>query len=145
MHLTPLESFLLASAYFCANFASPLHEFHLGRRNDTSPCEDLSATFGSDCWGTLGISDWLSNWKANTPICGGDGGECCEQTEPWTTCFLRLGHGSDGDDCSQINVQTCAYDGTLSSTLSAGDKPYYHYVMKNIYSTWIPKGSLVIC
>ena len=110
------------------------------RKRDLYNCTDLGAAFDSHCWVDLNLTAWIFNWNATTRVCGteetaddNDGSNCCKPDEPWTTCFLRLAHGSPGQDCSQINPQTCTYSSTLDPYMDPSIKPEVQYVMKNIY------------
>ena len=130
--------------------ASPLPDPDLHARQGVN-CSDLNpaASFDDSCWGVLDLSDWLSNpktgWNATTPVCtdSEDGTNCCEPDEPWTTCFLRLAHGNSLYDCSQINVQSCADEGTLSPYLSPSIVPQTRYVMKNIYGIFALRAKML--
>ena len=110
----------------------------------TYNCSDLKATFDRRCWVELGLSGFLidptAGWNHTVRICedvesveSNDGSDCCKTGEPWTTCFLRLAHGTPGQDCSQINSQFCAYQSNLDPSMDPAVKPQYQYIMKNIY------------
>lgn len=110
----------------------------------TYNCTDLQAAFDQRCWVELGLSGFLMDpnegWNHTVRICGtsesaenNDGSDCCKPGEPWTTCFLRLAHGTPGQDCSQINSQFCSYQSHLDPGLPEAVKPQYQYIMKNIY------------
>lgn len=120
-------------------FSTPtLGEEHALRERQLVNCYDIRSALDSSCWGVLGLSDWLNNpmtgWNHTHPPCDltQDSAECCIADEPWTTCFLRLGHGMGGSDCSQTNVQTCSLD--LHQSVNDTVAMQYHYVMKTIYS-----------
>ena len=111
---------------------------------DTYNCTDLQANFDSRCWDQLDLSGYLMNpttgWNHTVRICSdvenaenNDGSDCCKQGEAWTTCYLRLAHGTPGQDCSQINSQFCSYQSTLASNLDPNTRPEVQYIMKNIY------------
>ena len=111
---------------------------------DTYNCTDLKASFDSRCWQELGLSSYLmdpnTGWNHSIRICSqvqsaenNDGSDCCKVGEPWTTCYLRLAHGTPGQDCSQINSQFCAYQSNLDPAMDPAVKPQVQYVMKNIY------------
>lgn len=119
------------------------HALALGRRA-TYNCTDPAAAWDQRCWDELDLSGWLNDpetgWNHTVRICGvmentesNTGADCCKPDEPWTTCFLRLGRGGPGSDCSQINAQSCVYQGIFSPRLKPEDRPKYQYVMKNIY------------
>ena len=71
-----------------------------------------------------------------TPNCTEDssGANCCKPDEPWSTCYLHLAHGVSGDDCSEINPQSCTWDATLDVDPKIAAQ--VRYVMRNIYSTF---------
>ena len=100
-------------------------------------CTDPGAAFDVSCWGQLDLSDWLNNpttgWNKTTQVCNEtqDSAKCCIPGEAWTTCFLRLGHGFGGVDCTEINAQTCSLD--MSQKTPPETTAQVHYVMKNIY------------
>lgn len=111
---------------------------------DTYNCSDLKAAFDSRCWQELGLSAYLmdpeTGWNHTTRVCSdlestenNDGSDCCKVGEPWTTCYLRLAHGTPGQDCSQINSQFCSYQSDLDPMMDVSIKPQVQYVMKNIY------------
>lgn len=113
-------------------------------RRATYNCTDPTADWDQRCWDDLDLSGWLADpetgWNHTVRICetvenaeSNTGGDCCKPREPWTTCFLRLGRGGPGSDCSQINAQTCVYESIFSPRLRPEDRPRYQYVMKNIY------------
>ncbi|KAG7005643.1 hypothetical protein G7Y79_00018g044500 [Physcia stellaris] len=118
--------------------ASPIPETTLQNRY-TVDCTDLAADFDYTCWATLGLSDYLispeTGWMYTTPNCTEDssGANCCKPDEPWSTCYLHLAHGVAGDDCSEINPQSCTYDATLDVDPKIAAQ--VRYVMRNIYST----------
>ena len=117
--------------------ASPIPETTLQRRQ-TVNCTDLKADFDSSCWVTLGLSDYLihpqTGWTFTTPSCteNSSGANCCKPDEPWSTCYLHLAHGVAGDDCSEINPQSCTWDASLDVDPSIAAQ--VRYVMRNIYS-----------
>ena len=113
-------------------------------QRETYNCTDLKAPFDSRCWRELGLSGFLmdptTGWNHTVRMCSdvesaenNDGSDCCKQGEPWTTCFLRLAHGTPGQDCSQINSQFCSYQSDLDPSLDISVKPEIQYIMKNIY------------
>lgn len=115
----------------------------LDKRN-TYNCTDLAADWDSRCWAQLDLTAYLTDpvtgWNITTRTCSveesavnNDGADCCKVGEAWTTCFLRLGHGAPGQDCSEINAQTCTYQSTLAANLPDAVKPKVQYMMKNIY------------
>ena len=114
------------------------------QERQTYNCTDLEAAFDSRCWNELNLSGFLmdpdTGWNHTVRVCSevesaenNDGSDCCKQGEPWTTCFLRLAHGTPGQDCSQINSQFCSYQSALAPSLDPAVKPQYQYIMKNIY------------
>ena len=124
-------------------FDASTHSMTLVER-DTYNCTDLQASFDSRCWQELGLSGYMmdpnTGWNHTIRICSqvqsaenNDGSDCCKVGEPWTTCYLRLAHGTPGQDCSQINSQFCAYQSDLSPSLDPNVKPQVQYIMKNIY------------
>lgn len=45
---------------------------------------------------------------ASTPSASVGAAAGCNAAEPWSTCFLRLGLGVSGQDCTLINAKACA-------------------------------------
>lgn len=140
--------------------ASPLPRSNVEARYIAN-CTDLGAKFDPSCWYTLDLSDYLvhptTGWIFTTPQCLGhdDGHDCCLEGELWSICYLRLAHGFDGDDCSEINTQSCSYDPTMA--VDPRIAPEVRYVMRNIYSinnfftiwwealSWaIPQAALIV-
>lgn len=114
--------------------SSPLQWF--GKREGDPQCANPAAVFDSVCWTTLGIGDYLDNpttgWNHTTPICS-DSTRCCLIDEAWSTCFLRLGRGIAGEDCTTMNDQTCKWGGEISPYLAPSIFGQVRYVMKSIY------------
>ena len=85
-------------------------------------CYNLTAAFNSTCWDTLDIADYLTNpqtgWVSHVPTCddstssGINKQGCCDfaNGEPWSTCYIRIGRGLPGTDCSVINPTSCDWD-----------------------------------
>lgn len=99
-------------------------------------CNDPAAVFVGSCWITLGVSDYLDDpttgWNHTTPVCS-DSTKCCLQGEAWSTCYLRLGRGLGGADCTSVDDQTCTWDNAISPYLDPSIAPQVRYVMKSIY------------
>ena len=126
-----------ASAFLQLAAASPIHTdseiTNLGTRN-TYNCTDLAADLSTLCWDELNISDYLDEWNRTTPTCeasGGDGSDCCNSQEPWTSCFLHLAYGSAGYDCTKIDFQSCTLR-ALRPDLDPSIAPKVGYVVRNI-------------
>ena len=130
--LSSLPLWLLVSLKF-AN-ASPIHSISI--RQLEVDCYNKAAIFCSECWTTLGLSDYLNNegtgWNQTTPVCS-DSTRCCMQGEPWSTCFLRLGRGLSGADCTTVDDQTCTWDNQISEYLDPSIEAKVRYVIKSIY------------
>ena len=98
---------------------------------------DSEAFFDASCWASLNLTNWLSTWQAPS-VCEdtGSGRNCCLENEAWSTCFLRLGTGNSGYNCSQISVNTnvCAYSGALASDLDPSIQAQVRYVLRTIFS-----------
>lgn len=139
------NSHLIIAASACFSFAaafvidSTLDLPILGERQ-VADCSDLTATFDATCWDQLNIADYMGNpstgWKATTPACAkGDSGQsCCQSSEPWSTCFLRLATGISLDCTSLSNGESsCPLAGTnLSPGLDPSIAPKANYVIRNI-------------
>ena len=123
-------------------------------------CKNPGAVFDTSCWKGLDIPKYLADpttgkyspwsntayiklmhiyqgWIHSTPNCTADtaaGTDCCEADEPWSTCFIRLGRGLAGSDCSVINAQQCTWDNELGPNLSPSQQAQVRYVLKNIYA-----------
>lgn len=114
--------------------ASPLRP-----RQQTYNCTDPHAALDSRCWAELGMVDFLNHpktgWNATTKTCdtSPDGVNCCRLNEAWSTCFMRLALGSPGNDCSQINIQTCSFQVPAAGQVDPTLKPKYEYALKAIF------------
>ena len=64
---------------------------------------------------------------------GSESRRCCLTDEPWSTCFLRLGRGLGGGDCTTMDDQTCTWDNTVSPYLDPSIAAQVRYVVKSIY------------
>ena len=53
----------------------------------------------------------------------------CEPNEPWSTCFLRLGLGKTGQDCSKLGGQTCVAP-------KAGQPPHTPQIFYGVWSIY---------
>lgn len=127
---------LLSTLVLPFGHGSPIPDSRLAARQRVD-CNDTKTTFDESCWNILDISGYLNHpvtgWNHTVPICTSEDLDdtCCIATEPWTTCYLRLAHGTGGTDCSQINAQFCSYDPTLN--VDPRIQPYVAYTIKNIY------------
>ena len=107
------------------------------RKRQAEPnCGDPAAIFYSACWSSLGISDYLDNpatgWNHTTPVCD-DSTRCCVPDEAWSTCFLRLGRGLSGEDCTSMGNDNCKWNEEMSTTLAPSIYAQVRYVLKSIY------------
>ena len=107
------------------------------RQEDGCTSTDPEAVYDSSCWESLDLTNWLTNWKP-PKICNGHdlGIGCCQENEFWSTCFLRLGMGHSGFDCSQIqaNTNNCAFSDLIASDLDPKERAQYRYILKTIFS-----------
>ena len=131
--------FFVFAASACLSYASasPLytdsHTADLESRQATT-CNTLGSAASATCWDQLNIPDYLATWTGTTDTCAAsnsDGSQCCNNGEPWTTCFLRLAYGTPGSDCTAMNSQSCVLN-KLSTTLSPKIAPTVQYVVRNI-------------
>ena len=116
-------------AHFISNKGPTLQERSVN-------CSDLGAPANQACWQDLRLADWLTEWKAKTPICTGaqTGSDCCLGYEPWSNCFLRLAHGSPDTVCAEIKLQSCTSAGVLRDlTVGSSIKPQVYYILRTIY------------
>ena len=105
-------------------------------------CNSLDAKFDQSCWGTLGVSDFLHRWIDDHKCKDGVistrevvSSGCCDNEDPWSSCFLRLEKGERGYDCTNINPQLCSWDAQqLDKT--GPDAARISYVLRGIYSKW---------
>lgn len=113
---------------------SPIH--NISERQIDVDCGDPASVFVSDCWITLGLSDYLNDpktgWNQTTSVCS-DSTRCCLIDEAWSTCFLRLGRGLAGGDCTTVDDQTCTWDNAVSPHLDPSTFAKVRYVVKSIY------------
>ena len=99
-------------------------------------CHNPKAVFDSSCWTSLGVTDFLlddnKGWLKTTPVCS-DSTRCCLTGEEWSTCFLRLGRGLAGQNCTTLDDQTCTWDNAVSSDLAPNVAAQIRYTIKAIY------------
>ena len=121
--------------------AAPYMEDPLAPRQ-TTDCNstDSETLYDASCWASLDLTNWLSSWHApNTCTDPGNGTNCCLEDETWSVCFLRLGTGDSGYNCTQISVNTndCTYSGALNPDLDPSIRAQVRYVLRTIFSMWI--------
>ena len=103
--------------------------------NSTNP----ESFYDASCWATLDLTNWLNSWHGPN-VCGegsaDNGVNCCNPNEEWSTCFLRLGKGDSGLNCSRISVNTndCAYTDSLAPDLDPSIAPQVRYILRTIFS-----------
>lgn len=93
------------------------------------------AFYDASCWATLDLTNWLNSWKPPKICDDADNGiNCCTANEEWSTCFLRLGKGDSGFNCSQLSINTnvCAYNGQLAPDLDPSIRAQVRYVLRTI-------------
>ena len=76
---------------------------------DTVDCEAVTTGLSPPCWGELDMDAWMRNWTVSASPNATDGAAAaaaarCREDEVWSTCFLRLGQGVTGRDCSMIDT-----------------------------------------
>ncbi len=119
--------------------AIPSHGSSLSLRqsNDTIDCHDLNpeTLYDASCWAKLDLSNFLNNWRA-PKVCN-TGVNCCKPDEEWSTCFLRLGKGDSGLNCTMIasNTNDCAYNRVLAEDLDPSIKAQVRCITGTIFST----------
>ncbi|KAI4243445.1 MAG: hypothetical protein L6R40_003447 [Gallowayella cf. fulva] len=83
--------------------------------SSSSSCGNASTTgVSADCWTTLGMNHYLSNWTDNTVIANAPmiGTIVCRSNEPWAQCFIRFAYGQQQKtaapiDCSNPSSTSC--------------------------------------
>lgn len=137
----PLPMFLYSFITFLAFgsiSASPVTNY--SPRSLQANCTDRTNGFDSACWAAdvgLGLSAWLTNWKATTPVCTESNQHgCCKPNEVWANCFTRLAtNGLITEDCAVIN-KACASQPTYAEEPVADViAPEVYYIVHNIYCT----------
>ena len=136
--LAALSAFLLASSVTAVPFELPSSSPQLNPRATAAPiCSSDRRAADPSCWTTLKIADYLTTWSKTTPSCSennGDGSDCCEAAEPFSTCFLRLASGAAGYQCDRLNSNFCSDAATtISSKLSPAIQAQARYVSLAIY------------
>ena len=140
--MAPLRVLLFWSCTVSLSACSPFstlrsHNSLVARQ--TASCQNPQAALDSSCWDTLNISNYLNGpatgWVHNTPTCttGQDDSACCQSSEAWSTCFLRLATATGGQDCTQISGGVCQYTGQFDPNLSPSIKAQVQYVALTIY------------
>ncbi|KAL8711169.1 MAG: hypothetical protein Q9220_004314 [cf. Caloplaca sp. 1 TL-2023] len=88
---------LAATTLFTSSIASPLNP-----RATAVNCNDPKTGVAPNCWNTLKVSDYMTNWqKANFPT-------HCKEGESWSVCFDRLATSNLKQDCTVLNSSNCA-------------------------------------
>lgn len=115
-------------------------------------CLNFGAPFDGKCWKELNVDDWLRDWDqtnrcpgvvsngSTTDVAVNDGSRCCQSTEAWSTCFLRLTLGRPGYNCTAINLQRCPFELTPTDTNSTS-APRIKYVLEAIFSESIASSN----
>lgn len=100
--------------------------------------------YDTRCWGILNVGVYLTDpvvgWNRTVPVCGIRGSDsdrnntekCCEASEPWSTCYLRLATLNPGLDCTSLESPYCSI--VPAHDLAPIIAPQVHYVIKNIVS-----------
>ena len=98
--------------------------------------------YDARCWNILNVEVYLNDpiigWNQTVPICGVRGdpekwkssSTCCDPTEPWSTCFLRLATLNPGLDCTSLETPLCSFGS--KEIVARSIAPQVHYVLKNI-------------
>ena len=138
--MAPRFAFLIVASIASLNlvFTAPSPEPRLKpRQNDGCTSTNSEAEFESSCWTSLGLTDYLTDWRAPS-VCTDQnfGVDCCNPNEIWSTCFLRLGTGHAGYNCSQIQVNTnnCAFSDQLAPNLTSDNRAQVRYILKTMFS-----------
>lgn len=128
--LVAFPAYLSSVAASPVDLASPLTTLE---DRQIANCSDLYATPSASCWDQLKIPDYLTGWKAKTPICTStdDGSNCCKPNEAWSTCFLRLATGTTGSDCTTIAVGSCS-NSHVATSLSPDIVVQANYVVSTV-------------
>ncbi len=108
----------------------------------TFDCTDLnpSTPDSTACWDMLNLTDWLTGWAPMSCdiLSENTASNCCQPSESWSTCFLRLYIGGNGAyDCTNISQGSCDFSpSTLSGngSLPGNERPQIHYIVRNIFS-----------
>lgn len=92
------------------------------------------------CWEFLGMTDWLKDWYAQTPVCNVgpnvDTRKCRVADEAWTTTFLRIAQNvTSSNDCTGLGA--CMDDppdsNSIRQDVNQTEQARYLYVCYNIY------------
>ena len=67
------------------------------------------------------MDQWMSNWNKTT--------KTCNQTEIWSSCFLRLAFEDTGFDCSTIGSLECP-------AAQLGQTPHEAHAFYGAYNIW---------
>lgn len=135
--LTCCRFIVLASAAFSLTTAIP-QLTAITQAPKPVNCTDISspAGYNSSCWDQLNVPSYLTEWQATTPTCkanSANNNACCNITEYWANCFLRLATGVKGGDCSVLGGPSCNYSAQISpNLLSSPTAPQINYVLRGI-------------
>lgn len=62
-------------------------------------CTNPTAILDSSCWESLKVPDYLKSWRETY--------KGCNNSESWSTCFLRYSTGVAGVNCDTIDATSC--------------------------------------
>lgn len=114
--------------------------------SSSSSCGNASTTgVSADCWTTLGMNHYLSNWTDNTVIANAPmiGTIVCRSNEPWAQCFIRFAYGQQQKtaapiDCSNPSSTSCKPPADM---VLQPDSAEDYYGLYAIYGTMIESCS----
>ena len=141
------DAVILCSLFLSIAFSAAAPSSPLDGRQLVSDCNSAPKIFNETCWDTLNLTSWLTSWslpvcKPGQIDCQGDAKNCCEPTENWSNCFLRVAAGVDLFNCTQFNTGSCATPPTsLSNSLDSDTLPEVWYVVKNIFGKHLSPNS----
>lgn len=98
-------------------------------------CTDVEAVAYSSCWDTLNLTQYLLNWEPPQCTTTGPDSGCCESSETWSSCFLRLATGNREWKCNEmsVNVHDCnSAAGWADRSLDPSIIAKATYVLRNI-------------
>lgn len=136
--LSCTQLLIAASSLLSLTIALPQHTSLTPTQPPQTPnCGIASSedSYSSPCWNQLDIADYLTAWSKKTPTCvprNPVNFACCQASEPWSLCFLRISTGVGGYDCTKLGSPSCNYVVEIGRNTPSSVAPQMSYVLRNI-------------
>ncbi|KAI4242465.1 MAG: hypothetical protein L6R40_004019 [Gallowayella cf. fulva] len=99
--ISPFSALLLSSLTIASPVPSSPDHVQLNARAPAFivNCTNPTAILDSSCWESLKVPDYLKSWRETY--------KGCNNSESWSTCFLRYSTGVAGVNCDTIDATSC--------------------------------------